>query len=92
MTAIPLGQFFRKGVEIDETRKLLMLPTMDPVPVMRRPVWSFMEREVPKEQLCWAAMNWGYQGKGLIEGHYLDYLVDSVLSGDFKFKARHQQQ
>ena len=82
------GQFFRNGIEIDELRKLLLLPTMDTVPVMRKPVWHFMERETPEDQLCWMAMNPGYQGKRLIEGHYLDYLVNDVLSGDFKFKAK----
>ena len=54
--------------------------------MMRKPVWHFMEREEAKDQLCWAAMNPGYQGKKLIEGHYLDYLVDDVLSSKFKFK------
>ncbi len=79
------GQFFRDGNEVDETRKLLLLPNLDPVPVMRREVWHFMEREMVDDQLCWVAMNPGYQGKRLIEGHYLDYLVDDVLSGDFTF-------
>ena len=82
------GQFFRHGVEIDEARRLLVLPDMDPVPVMRKPVWHFMERESPDEQLCWVAMNPGYQGKKLLQGHYLDYLVNDVLSTDFKFKPR----
>ena len=54
---------------------------MEPVRVMRKPVWSFMERDTPEDQLCWPAMNPGYQSKGLIQGHYLDYL----LSSDFKF-------
>ena len=82
------GQFFRKGVEIDETRKILILPGKEPVPVMRRPVWSFMEREVADDQLCWTAMNPGYQGEGLIDGTYFDYLVNNVLSTDFKFKKQ----
>ena len=81
------GQFFRERVEIDEIRRLLLLPNMEPVAVMRKPVWHFMERDEPEDQLCWAAMNPGYQGKKLIEGHYLDYLVDDVLSSKFKFKA-----
>ena len=67
VSPIYTGQFFREGIEIDESRKLLLLgPDMEPVPVMRKPVWSFMERETPEEQLCWAAMNPGYQGKRLI--------------------------
>ena len=80
------GQFFRKGVEIDEVRKILIMPDKEPVPVMRRPVWSFMEREVADDQLCWTAMNPGYQGDGLIDGKYLDYLVDDVLNTKWSFK------
>ncbi len=82
------GQFLRAGTEIDEARKILLLPTLDPIPVMRRKVWQFLEREVPDDQLCWVAMNPGYQGKRLIEGRYLDYLVDDVLSGNFKFEGK----
>ena len=92
VSPIYTGQFFREGIEIDESRKLLLLgPDMEPVPVMRKPVWNFMERETPEDQLCWAAMNPGYQGKRFIQGHYLDYLVD-VLSSDFKFGQPHQKK
>ena len=82
------GQFFRKGVEIDEVRKILLMPNKEPVPVMRRPVWSFTEREVADDQLCWTAMNPGYQGEGLIDGTYFDYLVNDVLTADFKFRKQ----
>ena len=77
----------RKGVEIDKVSKLLYLPNLPPVPVMRSSVWHFMEREDADsdQQFCWQAMNPGYQGKRLIEGNYLDYLVDDVLTSDFKF-------
>ena len=49
-----------------------------------------MEREVADDQLCWTAMNPGYQGEGLrlIDGTYFDYLVNDVLSTDFKFKEQ----
>lgn len=80
------GQFFRKGVDVDVARRLLFLPNMAPVPVMRKPIWHFMEREKKDEQqqLCWVAMNPGYQGKKLIQGHYLDYVVDDLLSTQLK--------
>ena len=78
----------RPEVEIDKSRRLLLLPNMEPVAVMRKPVWHFMERDEAEDQLCWAAMNPGYQGKKLIEGHYLDYVVNDVLSESFEFKAR----
>ena len=45
-----------------------------------------MEREKQDDRFCWAAMNEGYQGKGLIDGSYLDYLVNDVLSSDFHYK------
>jgi len=83
-----IGQFFRKGVEIDTVRKILILPGKEPVPLMRRPVWSFIECEVAGDQLCWTAMNPGYQGEGLIDGTYFDYLMNDILSTDFKFKER----
>ena len=86
MIILYIGQFFRKGVDVDTVRKILIMPNKEPVPVMRRPVWSFMERETPDDQLCWTAMNPGYQGEGLIDGTYLDYLVDDVMSTDLKFK------
>ena len=88
MSSPLIGQFFRKEVEVDTVRKFLILPGKEPVPVMRRPVWSFMEREVVDDQLCWTAMNPGYQGQGLIDGTYLDYLVEDVFFTDFKFKKR----
>ena len=87
---ILVGQFFRKGVEIDAARKLLLLPNKDPVPVMRKPVWAYMEHNVPSDQLCWVAMNPGYQGHHLIDGHYLDYVVDDVLSTNFEYKCKHE--
>ena len=68
------------GVERDETRMLLYLPSLE---LMRSSVWHFMD-----QKLCWQAMNPGYQGKRLSEGSYLDYLVDDVLSSDFQFKPK----
>ncbi len=46
---------------------MLVLPTLDPVPVIRRPVWELEEKD---DQLCWTAMN---QGKRLLESHYLAF-------------------
>ena len=39
-----------------------------------------MERETPDDQLCWTAMNPGYQGDGLIDGIHSDYIVDDILA------------
>ena len=42
-----LGQFSCPGYSIDEVRKLLLFPSADrePIPVMERPIWSFMEKK-----------------------------------------------
>jgi len=45
-----------------------------------------MKHKTADKQRCWTAMNHGEQGEGLIDGVYQDYLVDNILSDDFKFK------
>lgn len=67
-------------------RRILILPGMEPVPVTKRPVWSFMERHVKSSQSCWTAMNYGYQGVGLITGSYRDYEVGDLLQAEFGLK------
>jgi hypothetical protein len=82
-----IGQFFHRDVVLDVVRKILMIPGKEPVPIQRKPVWAFMEREAgDSSNYCWVAMNPGFQGEGLIDGTYFDYLVDDVLSTEFKFK------
>ena len=86
-THTQIGQFFRGGVSLDRIRKLLILPGKEPIPIQRKPLWAFMERERgDSTNFCWVAMNPGYQGEGLIDGSYFDYLVDDVLSTEFKYK------
>ena len=80
------GQFFRSGVEIDEVQRIIILPGKNPVPVRSHQVWGFMKHKTADKQRCWTAMNHGEQGEGLIDGVYRDYLVDNILSDDFKFK------
>ncbi len=81
-----IGQFYRTGVELDTVRGILVMPNKEPVPVKRKPVWSFVEGVaggVAKDEYCWTAMNTGVQGRGLIDGHYLEYAVPDLLSTDF---------
>lgn len=83
---LQIGQFFRSGVEIDEMQRIAILPNKKPVPVRNRPLWGFMKHKTAVNQHCWTAMNHGEQGEGLIDGVYRDYLVNNILSDDFKFK------
>ena len=56
--------------------------------VRQRPVWGFLKHELPDAtggKKCWATMNRGEQGEGLIDGTYMDYRVDNILSAGFKF-------
>ena len=88
-----IGQFYRQGVEIDGVRKMLIIPHKEPVPIMRKPIWSFMERDNDKEaEFCWTAMNSGFQGHGLIDGNYLNYKVSDLLSTDFSPANIHHRQ
>ena len=91
-----LGQFFCPGYSIDEVRKLLLFPSADrePIPVMERPIWSFMERENRnglKQQMCWMAMNTGYQGEGLLNAHYLKYVLPDLFSSVKHIYRKDQQ-
>ena len=72
---------------MDEVRKLLFLPNKPPVPVEWKPAWRYLEKEANNTnvQHCWTAMNPGDQGKELIDGSYLDYLVEDVLTSGFQF-------
>ena len=79
------GQFYRNGVEIDEVQRILLLPGRNPVSLRQRPVWGFMKQEKVEGKHCWAALNRGEQGEGLIDGNYMDYKVKDLLSMDFKF-------
>ena len=84
------GQFLRKGIVVDEVRKLLLMPNKAPVPVERKPVWKYLEqwdKDANNMQYCWAAGNPGLQGEMLIDGHYLDYVVEDLLSFGFLFQA-----
>ena len=80
------GQFLQSGVRIDRIQKILVLPDKKPVPVKQRPIWVFMQHEMAEGKECWATINEGEQGEGLIEGTYMDYQVKDILSTDFKFQ------
>ena len=80
-----LGQFFCPGYSIDRVRKVLLFPSDDrePVPVSKRHIWSFLERENGKgleKQMCWMAMNSGMQGEGLLHKQYLEYILPDLFS------------
>ena len=83
------GQFLREGIRIDEERSLLILPHKPPVQMKQRHVWKFMEREVADDQLCWTSAQHANQGENVIEGTYMDYVVEDVYSTEFRKRRQH---
>ena len=78
-----LGQLFCPGHTVDIIRKLLMFSSQkEPIPFVRCPIWSFMERRKTGQhsRFCWMTMNNGYQGEGIVDGTYLDYVVSSLTT------------
>ena len=77
-----VGQFMVNGVEVDSTRKMLIRPGLEPVPVEPSKTWDSPDN-------CWLVKNVGNQGEGLIEGSIYDYAVGSIesteLSQMFKY-------
>ena len=76
------GQFFNKGVSIDVKKHELVMPSGRSVRVELKEYWPEVHQ---KKGNCWRAMNPGYQGDELIEGHYLDYVVDHVFATEFEY-------
>ncbi|XP_065894701.1 IgGFc-binding protein-like isoform X2 [Dysidea avara] len=67
-----MGQFMKKGVDINIKKEMLIYSDgRDPVPVTRDSAMT--------GKWCWKAANFGNQGEGLIEGDILDYVLPNIL-------------
>ena len=67
---------------MDQQAKVLVIPNRSTVPVAMDNAWPEVQL---KGQMCWKSRNPGYQGEGLIEGTYVDYVVDHIFATDFAF-------
>jgi len=66
-----------KGMVVDPVQRMLTYPdSHDTVAVELD--------NVTTGKTCWKAMNPDHQGEGLIEGSFQDYVVSSLLKGDFE--------
>ena len=82
------GQFLDSDVKIDENEKLLMIPGRDPIPVMKRQAWKFVEKNMESHErdanahikFCWTTAYPSNQGHGIIKGTFLDYKVQHILA------------
>ena len=67
---------------MDKIAQVLVIPNRPNVSVAMGDTWPEVYQ---KGHMCWKARNPGYQGEGLIQGDYVDYVVDHVFATDFIF-------
>ena len=67
-----------KNVNIDAQREMLIYADKrNPVPVTKDSTMTGKQ--------CWKALNYGYQGEGLIKGNILDYVLTNILVDDYPY-------
>lgn len=61
-----------------------MIPGQEPIPVMKRRMWRFVEKNIDSyesnDHFCWTAVYPSNQGYGIIKGSFTDYKVNDILS------------
>jgi hypothetical protein len=76
-----LGQFFNQGTKVDTEKKFLVLPNRPPVPVTSKE----SHPELHHKTQCWQPTTPGYQGYKVLEGNYMEYLVNHVFATDYRY-------
>ena len=64
-----------KMVEIDADYKIMKISDHKPIAVVKGPAWHFLGAD----DQCWYGVSTDNQGTGVIEGTYLDYVVEELL-------------
>ena len=70
-----IGQFLTENVEVDEDYNLMKFGNRKPISVRKGPAWPYLH--INKE--CWYGAATDNQGTGVIEGNYLDYVVQDLI-------------
>ena len=71
-------------VTIDVDQEYAMMPVSDyqiPFPVKEREIWPYLNIA----GTCWYPTDTDDQATAVIEGVYIDYLVDDLLAINFKY-------
>ena len=68
-------------VAIDRKNGLMRIGNIKPFSVRKGVIWPYLHMAGQ----CWYAKNAGYQGEGILEGTYTDYIVDDLFDNDFKY-------
>ena len=78
-----LGQFLQKGVHVDKSNKLLLLPGRGTIPIYQSHVWPELQLTEYKDKSCWRPE----VGHVAIEGENYDYITDHITGTKFKFSC-----
>ena len=64
-----------KQIEIDTEYNMMKIGDHKPLSVVKRPAWHYLGTD----EECWYSSNTNNQGGGMIEGNYMDYVVEELL-------------
>ena len=70
-----LGQFLNSNIEIDYVNNLLKFDNRKPISVRKAPAWPYLHID----EDCWYGTSTDNQGTGVIEGNYMDYIVQELI-------------
>ena len=70
-----IGQFMGKAVEIDSDYNVMKIADHKPISVVKGPAWHFLG----SSEQCYYGRSIDDQASGVIEGSYMDYLVEELL-------------
>ena len=65
-----------KAIQIDTEYNIMKIGDQKPISVVKGKTWSF----IGTDEDCWYGKSTDNQGGGVIEGNYMDYAVDELLS------------
>jgi len=64
-----------KEIGIDTEYNIMKIGDLKPIPVVKAPACSFLGTG----EECWYGKSTNNQGGGVIEGNYMDYVVEELL-------------
>ena len=64
-----------KQIEIDTEYNMMKIGDHKPISVVKGPAWHYLGTD----EECWYGSKTNNQGAGMIEGNYMDYVVEELL-------------
>ena len=65
----------KKEMYIDTEYNIMKIGGHKPIQVVKAPAWHFLGTD----EECWYGKSTDNQGGGVIEGNYMDYVVEELL-------------